>query len=189
MTDVKSRLRRSSLRPALITALAVAAALLALNLLQLVVSLATSNFGYGQTNGLYELQIDYASTFVVPLAITAFSCFAAVFLSLWLIAPVTASTTLASTIRRSLIAVAGYAVVRFVVILGVGLPAWLENGLFGNSLMLATGGIGSAVLLAAQDAVLPAITTVPLIVLGVVLLWVSLRHPSEVRQKTAPESV
>jgi hypothetical protein len=138
------------------------------------------------TTGLYDLAFPFATYWwggvigVLPFAI-------GVFLSLWLVLPITAKQSLARVIGTSLLAVAVGAVVGFAFALAGSLLRNFDesagqvfgwaSGLFST----VSANADWAVVQALYTAVGAAKSLIPLTVLAGVLVWIRLRaHPVEV---------
>jgi len=109
---------------------------------------------------------------------------AGVFAILWLFAPLTAALRLGGVITRSLLAVAGGAILMLLVTFAIGMQSWLAGAnFFSNSLGPAADSFardgGTAFLAALSSTLGQAVNVLPLTVLAVVLTWSWLvRHPA-----------
>lgn len=128
---------------------------------------------------LFPISVWSIALGVLPFAI-------GVFLSLWLLAPVAAELHIAHVVTRALLAVAGGALLVFVVVLAaslfqnfhesVGLVLGWASGLFSTM----SSNAGWAFTQSLYSALTTAVGLIPLTVLACVLLWVWLRaHPAK----------
>lgn len=107
-----------------------------------------------------------------------------VFAILWLFAPLSADLRLGGVIARSLLAVAGGAVLMFLVAFFIGMQSWLASAnFFSNSFGPAADSFfrdgGNSFLVAISSTLGEAVNVLPLTVLAVVLTWSWLvRHPA-----------
>lgn len=117
------------------------------------------------------------------------------FLCLWLLAPIAAELRLVAVMGRSLLAVAGGAVVAFTTGLlgslftGFDESAGLVFGWAYGALATASGNIGWATTQAAYNSASTAISLAPLAVLAGVVVWVWLRTQplSTAAEENSPE--
>lgn len=118
---------------------------------------------------------------------------AGVFLSLWLLAPVSPSLTIMQALLRGLLAAAIGAVVVLVVNLGLGMigPMSGAGTLFGNAFPWpGLGGTVQAATMALQVGIGAFVRQAPVVVLVVVLTWLWLqKHPSSAGVSVASAEV
>ena len=178
--------------PALVTAVGVLAVLLAQDVLSSLVgyfqasSYLSLQAAQAESNGLYDLNVGFSPwptlegilRFVLPFAL-------GVFLSLWVIAPVSHELTLRFVLTRAgLATLVGAVLVIIANVLFAVFGAFSPTGsLFGNS--FPTPGFDGSYLVQGLIAALAAglnavISKAPLVLLAGVLLWLWLRdHPRE----------
>lgn len=172
-------IKRRGVVLAAVTAGAVLAVLLAQSIL-LGLTTMLVGLGYADVSGsilpsLFASAWYGALTGALPFAV-------GVFLSLWQFAPVGRELRFAHVVSRSVLAAAVGSGVTFVVSLIAAFTSAIASGgavaLFGNSFPLARvgEGIGQAFLVGSQTAAVTFITSVPLVALAAVGLWVWVRE-------------
>lgn len=189
--------RRGNARPALISGLLAAAALLALSLLQIGVSFLPDlrNLGREQTNRLFE--VGFVELFLqvnAPLLAAILAVTLAVFVSFSMIAPIAPQLRAKAVIARGLVAGVVHGAMYTAILFGINLIAWtgLDGGFFRDSFpRLQFGGSPVNELV---PSILGGMTRVsadlPLVVLAGVLLWIWLqRHPLTSQQSDSGEAV
>jgi len=163
---VKQLVNRHGAFVSAVTALLVAAAMIALRLAEFFVTFLTT-VGTGHSFVFPILQVLLVT---VPFAV-------GFFLSLWIIAPIAEELRLPHVVTRAILATGVASTVVFIVLTGWGLiSAFTFDGeLFANSFPFARfdgGWAVSAILQALTNAALTFVSTLPLGVLAGVMLWI-----------------
>lgn len=168
---------------ALVAAVAAASLGVALLLQRVLSSLVWLFVSMQQTDGLYDVRhlgnvFGDAFTTTLPLAV-------GVFLSFWLISPITAGLRMLQVILRSVLAIGiGVCLVFVVLAIGEVISAVSFSGpMFGASFpdpALATGNIPQALASGLASAITIFISVLPIGILAGVLVWNWLaRHPAQ----------
>lgn len=176
--DIAKVLRRPGVRPALITAAGIFAALIVIGALSSTLGslgLLVSGYSDGSDFGiLWAAQLAGSVTGPLPIAIGVFLCF-------WQIAPIAANLRLAHVVTRSLLAALVGGLVLFVLTVAYLLLLWLFTAttLFGTGDPLV-GSLPGPIGMVFFQSLATVVTEVPVVVLGGILLWGWLqRHPRD----------
>ncbi len=172
-------LKRRGAVLASLTAGAVLAVMLAQSIL-LGLTTMLVGLGYADVSGSTLPTLFASASYAALIGALPFA--AGVFLSLWQFAPIGRELRFAHVISRSVLAAAVGSGLTFVVSLIAAFAGALASGgafnLLQNAFPLArvTDGIGQAFLVAGQTTAVAFITTVPLVALAAVGLWVWVRE-------------
>jgi hypothetical protein len=160
---VKRMLRTRGALAAVVTALSVGAALVAGQVLMILISLIPVG-----TSGLVDLQVvSPFAGFDRRLLLTVLPFTIGYFLGLWVIAPITEQLRIGHVITRAVLATGVGSTVHFLVIAAVE-----SAGALAGPPSLAMENIQISLGIALQQALTGLIVLLPLGVLGGVLLWV-----------------
>jgi len=169
LTLIDTSTVRSS-RPALYIAALSAAYLAAAALIKVVSASVVEVFASPDLFVIGMQWADFASTIFRYVVVFALG----VFLVLWLLAPISAAISLRLTIARAALAVAGGAVLSFVVGLVLDISGTVSSSLFGARLP-EFDGAGWVVVGAVQGLVATVVELGPVVLLAAVLVWLRLR--------------
>lgn len=194
MTTIETTTRRDYPRPALMTGLLAAAALLVLNLVHMgssiLVYLQAAAQG-GMQGDVIGSVLQQASGFLLS-AVLAMAL--ALFLTFWLIAPITPEQKLSSVLGRSVVAVVVYGFLRSAIVFGAMMLSSLqfEGGFFGYAFpgLSSDRSVSEEIIPGLHGAITSMARGLPLVVLAGVLLWIWLqRHPLAFRESDASSAV
>jgi uncharacterized protein YqgC (DUF456 family) len=169
---VKQLVNRHGAFVSAVTALIVGVALMVLRVLEYLVGLISS-LSVGQYFGFALGQMLLVA---IPFAV-------GFFVSLWIIAPITEELRLPHVVTRAILATGVASTVAFIVVAIVNVVGTLnfDGELFANSFpAVRFDGVPQALQSALVGAAITFVSTLPLGVLGGVLLWIWRKdHPSE----------
>ena len=177
--SLSKNLRRRGALPALLTALGVAAFLVLQNVLSTLVTLLGLVGTPTQTtvDGLEQLEVLHVSDYIwqgvlTQTLIIALPLAFGVFVSCWILAPIGGELALRFVVARSVLAGAvGAAIVFLVAVLAWFVGSIESGGILSNWYVSPYNDVFSPLLQALTTALGSFVYTLPLVILGGVLLW------------------